>query len=103
MRSVGGAPAPQDGEDPDINVIVQEIENRVVGKRSSSPEKGCLGCGLGIALVGISVIIWAVVYWYYTPEMHLHPHKLPAMFDTEVSPKLKTKVPHPSPSPVTKP
>ena len=91
MRRVGGVPAPKDGDEPTVDVIVREIETRVVGKRSHSPEHGCLGCIVGMVLVFISLVGWAIVYWYYTPEFHAQPNPLPRILQEHPSVKLKAK------------
>lgn len=89
-RVTGAAPRGADGQ-PGIDEIVQTIEERLIKKMPMTPEQGCLGCGLGIGLLVVSLLVWLGIFWYYNPEFHVQARRTPILINSR--PISKAKLP----------
>jgi hypothetical protein len=84
-----GARRKREGDDPGVDTILENIERRVITYKPMTPEQGCLGCGLSIALVFASLLVWLFLYWYYNPEFHAQAHRLPSIMGAYPTPRPK--------------
>ena len=42
----------------------------VFSRSPLTPDQGCYGCLIGLAVLLVTVLIWAFIYWYNEPDFH---------------------------------